>query len=120
MNIELGLLPDQKDHDWGSSEFSHFLVENFDRIARISGFDEKQTETKIYTRLLLPPLISRGKIDETESEDIQFLITHRKTDDEDAIPEDPKLLKVRCALIEEFGHEVVRRLNISTLEVPEI
>ncbi len=120
MNIEIGLLPDKKDYDWGSSGFSHFLVENFDRIAHIPGFDQKQTETKIYTRLLLPPLISRGKIDENESKDIQFLITHRKTDDEDVPPEDPKLLKVRCALIEEFGHEVVRRLNISILEAPEI
>lgn len=120
MNKELDLLPDQKNYDWGSSEFSHLLVENFDRIAHVSGFDEKQTETKIYTRILLPPLISKGKIDESESEDIQFLITHRKTDDEDIVPEDPRLLKVRCALIEEFGREVVRRLNIFILEVPEI
>jgi hypothetical protein len=97
---------------WGTaSAAGHFFVENFDRIRNIKDAGYQLEEAEIYTSFLVSHLIDEKLVDQADQ--IRIDITHPKTVAEDYIPEDPKLLKIRENLINKFGHEVVRRLNIS-------
>ena len=107
-------------HDWGCSPIiSHLLVENFDRIREIKDFTQQQEELQIFRKLLMSPLVISNLPDDV-IKSIKIDITHPKTDEEDLVPTEPVLFGIRENLINEFGHEVVRRLNISIMEVPEI
>ncbi|EKE13243.1 MAG: hypothetical protein ACD_13C00052G0032 [uncultured bacterium] len=107
-------------HDWGESPIiSHLLVVNFDRIREIRDFARQQEELQIFRKLLISPLVI-SNIPDDIIKSLKIDITHPKTDEEDLVPTEPVLFGVRENLINEFGHEVVRRINISLSNGTEI
>ncbi len=107
-------------HDWGCSPIiSHLLVENFDRIREIEDFARQQEELQIFRKLLMFPLVI-GNVPDDIIKSIKIDITHPKTDEEDLVPTEPVLFEIRENLINEFGHEVIRRINISLSNGTEI
>lgn len=107
-------------HDWGQSPvISHLLVVNFDRIREIKDFARQQEELQIFRKLLISPLVICN-VPEDVIKSLKIDITHPKTDEEDLVPTEPVLIGIRENLVNEFGHEVVRRINISLSSDTEI
>ena len=108
--------------NWGVSPISHFLAENFDKIADTENILNKLEEAKIYTSYLLDVIASKHGIDKAKLGSIEINIVHRRTDEQECEVafDEPELSKIKNLLDKEFGHEVTRRLTISLSDGSEI
>lgn len=90
---------------------SHYIAENIDRILLDPNFVDRALAAIPYEHMLLVPLITRN-IPSQILDHLKFDFVHRKKEIETKI-ENENLSEIHEILTEEFGFEVVRRINIS-------
>lgn len=107
--------------EWGNSpEMSMLLVGRFESLKDIPDLETRLKISQVFSNMLYGPLKDDPSFSEEDIENIQFNITSLKSDEQDQVPSDPLLLKVRDQLLEKYGRQVVRRINISLASDNEI
>jgi hypothetical protein len=99
---------------WGKSPFSHTIAKGLDEIVKINDFSARQDQADYWTHALYSHLSHEIPIKVLEH--LKFDVVHPKMAETD--PEDPTLREIKHKLMDEFGHEVVRRVNITLSETP--
>ena len=99
---------------WGRSPLSRNIAEGFDEITKINDFTARQEQASYWTGVLYTHLMREVPINVLQH--IKFDVVRAKSAETD--PEDPKLKEIKHKLVDEFGHEVVRRVNITISKTP--
>ena len=103
----------ENERDWGTSPVSHYLAEEIDTAMQIPDLNGREIASRNPISMILIQLCV-GKVGMEALEHLKIDFVHQKSPgDTEILSNDEPLRQIQTILKEQFGNEVMSRMNLS-------